>query len=228
MFDYVDVAEAYEQGCQIERCFNASPESVLAAWRDPALFEPDLTPPGKFDVTLRRRPNEARPTFIQFGKVDGPVQEHLPLRIAFETTPDLALMVIHSEAAPGDLSVCLTLVVATEPGLTGKGQKTTPCVLMIEPPPLHYRRATIDMLERISKRISEYLEARDRRARAAREAARQKRIAEGQIRKAERAKCRGCLADVMTFKYEGEEAAAYRCARCQGLPLPINLLKKQG
>ncbi|GGF74757.1 hypothetical protein GCM10007301_38280 [Azorhizobium oxalatiphilum] len=213
-----EITEASHHLCQFECRIDATPEEVIEAWRDPGLFDSHVVAAPDADVTLERRSGEKVPSSIFLGNADAAIVERLPLRIAYETTPDLALMVSHEECADDALTVCLTLTVATEPNLTGQGQNTTPCALTLSPPPFHYRLAILETLASLAQSLSERVKVRmaQRKARAkqSREAERQQRIAEGQVRKAQRAECRSCAIERHVFGYEGDLATAHRCRWC--------------
>lgn len=211
-----EIAAASQPICQIECRIDATPEEVIEAWRDPSLFDSHVAAAPDADVTLRRHSDEKVPSFILLGNAHADIVEHLPLRIAYETTPDLALMVSHEECGEDALTVCLTLTVATEPNLAGQGQETTPCALTLSPPPFYYRLAILETLSSLARSLSERVKARrarrDARLREYSEAQRQKRIAEGQIRKAQRAECRSCALE--RYYFNGENLRPH-CRECE-------------
>lgn len=210
-----EITAANHHLCQIECRIDATPETIIEVWRDPTLFDSHVAAAPDADVVLRRGPDEKVPSSILLGNANAIVIEHLPLRIAYETIPDLALMVLQEECAADALTVCLTLTVATEPNLAGQGQDTTPCALTLSPPPWHHRLEIVGALKSLARTLSERVKARLERSREANRllvrAERQRRIAEA---RAFKARCRCCEFEVDVFGYEGDVAAAHRCRQC--------------
>lgn len=149
--------------CQVECLIDATPEKIIEAWCDPVLFDRLLSADPDALVIMRRRPGETAPSSIYFERADGSVQERCGLRVAYETTPDLAMMIGHGESGDDDGPLCLTLTVATEPGLAGQGQQVTPFVLTLATPGECFLNEAAQALVALAKTLVERVKARAKR-----------------------------------------------------------------
>lgn len=223
--------------CQVECLIDAPAEKIIEAWCDPALFDSHLAADPDSAVIMRRRPGERVPSTIFFEGADGSVQEQCVLRVAYETTPDLAMMIGHGESGDDDGSLCLTLTVATEPGLAGPGQQVTPCALTLATPREWFENEAIQALMALAKTLTEWVKARAKRHRdermqrliAKREAQLQEERAATLERRAIRAAkkeamsfCRGCIRQQYYRDLVGDVAEPSPCPDC-GSRLPVNV-----
>jgi hypothetical protein len=159
MFDYMP--ECPPITCRITRLFDASPEHILEAWRDPSLFlrrqadQPDAFV--QFDISRYAEHRFA----ITFGHSDGTSQERLPLRVTCAPTEDEAGECDECESDCED-AACLTLAVAIARPSSQHPLFATPCTLSISSPRPEWTDDLAVALRSIAEALAAHLQRQRR------------------------------------------------------------------
>lgn len=133
MLDPIHIPVCPPVTCRITRFFDAPPEQIVQAWRDPDLFSRPRGDHSDAFVQLHVSPG-AEPRFaITLGHSNGPIQERLPLRVTCEPQDDEAGEFEGCEPDCED-TVFLTLAVATARPNSQQRQLATPCTLSFSSP----------------------------------------------------------------------------------------------